>query len=131
MTVVSFSIDKCCGVGNNQNFHVFPAKSVVENAHMEGGGIDLTRGTLWDHRSANARAVLGFMESHWQMMHPKKVSEFHAMPHSKCAEQVFLHSLCVACAPVIIEQGLLRLQHTTKRDMHASTLMVATRCHAH
>ena len=85
LTFLSFAVDECCNVDSDIVFCVFPAASVVENMCMEGGGIDLTRENLWDYRSANARAVLGFMEGHWSIMHPKSVPEFCEVSHSKCA----------------------------------------------
>ena len=69
------------------------------------------------------------MESHWSAMHPKRTQEYYKVPHSECAELVFSHSWCIACAPIVLQQGLLRLHNEcgiTRFDPrnveHANTL---------
>ena len=78
---------------------------------MEAAGIDISRDLLWDYRSANAQAVLGFMESYWSAMHPKQTQEHYKVPYSEYAELVFSYSWCIAHAPIILQQGLLRLHN--------------------
>ena len=78
---------------------------------MEAAGIKISRGSLWDYRSANARAVLGFMEGHWSTLCPDRTHECHKVPHSECAERVFLCFWCIACAPIVLQQGLLKLHN--------------------
>ena len=88
---------------------------------MEAAGIEISRGLLWDHRSANARAVLGFMEGHWSTLCPDRTHECHKVPHSECAERVFSHSWCITCAPIVLQQWLLKL-HNEHRVAHFDPL---------
>ena len=48
---LSFAVDEHCKVEKNLAFCVCSTAAVVENAHMEAGGIELTGKNLWDHRS--------------------------------------------------------------------------------
>ena len=65
---MSFAVDERCKCDKNTCFCVCPAHAVMENGHMEAGGTKISRGLLWDCRSANAHAVLGFMEGHWNVL---------------------------------------------------------------
>ena len=75
LVILSHIVDEHCECEKNAKFCVCPTMAVVENAHMEAAGIKLTRRLLWDHRSVNARAVLGFMEGHWSALHPDRTHE--------------------------------------------------------
>ena len=44
---------------------------------MEAAGIEVSHGLLWDHRSANARAVLGFMEGYCTRIELTNSTRFH------------------------------------------------------
>ena len=67
LVLLSFAVDEHCECDKHAQFCVCPTEGVVENAHTEAAGIEISRGLLWDHRSADARAVLGFMEGHWSI----------------------------------------------------------------
>ena len=67
--LLSFAVDEHCKCEKHAQFCVCPTKAVMEKAHTEAAGIEISRGLLWDYRSANARAVLGFMEGHWSALH--------------------------------------------------------------
>ena len=68
---LAFAIDEHFECDKNEHFCVCPTTAAMENAHMEAAGIDISRDLLWDYCSANARAVLGFMENYWSVVHPK------------------------------------------------------------
>ena len=104
LVTLAVAVDECFDCEKNASFCVCPATAVMENACMEATGIDISRDPLWDCRSANARAVLGFMENYWSLMCPKRTHEHHKAPHSQCLERVFAHSWCIACAPNILLQ---------------------------
>ena len=86
LVLLSFAVDKCCECDKNAQFCRYPTKAVMENAHMEAAGIEVSHGLLWDHRSANVRAVLGFMEGHWSGLCPNQTHECYKVLCSKCAE---------------------------------------------
>ena len=111
LVTLAFAIDEHFECDKNKKFCVCPTTTVMENAHMEAAGIDISRDLLWDYRSVNARAVLGFMESHWSAMHPKRTQEHCKVPYSEHAELAFSHSWCIACAPIVLQQGLLKLHN--------------------
>ena len=92
LVTLACAIDKCFECDKNEKFCVCPTAVMMENAYMEAAGIDISRDLLWDYHSANARAVLGFMENYWSLMCPKRTHEFYKVPHSECAERVFAHS---------------------------------------
>ena len=111
LVILSFAVDECCECDRHAQFHVCPTHAVMENAHMEAAGIEISRGLLWDCCSANAHAVLGFMVGHWSALHPNQTHKCCKVPHSKCAEQTFTCSWCIACAPIVLQQGLLTLHN--------------------
>ena len=46
---------------SDRSEYVYPNESLIENAYVDGAGIELTWDNLWTYRSANARGVMSYM----------------------------------------------------------------------
>ena len=51
------------------------------------------------------------MEGHWSALCPNRTHKHCKVPHSKCAERIFTCSWSIACAPIVLQQGLLKLHN--------------------
>ena len=75
---------------SKQSEDVYPTKSLIENAYINGAGIELTWDNLWTYCLANARGVMSYMYMYLTDALMIDSSTFYIVPHSDNVKHMFL-----------------------------------------
>ena len=129
LSLLAAAIDNVMKVNERPDVYIFPTWAIIENACMEGGGIELTRESIWKYRSVNARATMGYMEQYWIYM-PSHGAQYRQVPYSDYVRDTFLYSYMIAYGPIVLQQALLRTRQShkmnaidTSEDAHVELLV--------